>query len=597
VASGLSLDIVVVWIAVWTSLCGILIASHAIGGRARPTDPTMLAATAFGVALMMILAEAVGTRGTASRGFFIVVVAACGALGWVAVATTRLSLPSRPLKLRLEPPTGRAVGLVSGPLGFALLLVAGTSVSPADAVDWTTTQLAVDAILAGSLGWVVLWWIRSDHRWVSSFSAGSRRPERVLSRPVFPATQALIVEFQQRWVRERSAPRPPDRAAAEAAADAIYADLGLDPPRLRIWLRSPREMAIARPLIEGFCAYLAGGRLVLAAWEATLADVETIDPEVVATIDAQLRSRSIGRIGAGIISPSATYRPVDLVPPARQPDRAGVGRWAASEAANPLDLVVNYQLERDGVGGRQRSTYTTSTRHIAGAAELGCLVAMSEVWPTPSAKGLARLAETCDGWWSFDGLSVLQDPPSEVHADATGRLHAEDGPAIRYQDGWAAWAVHGIAMPRVAVESPASLRLEDVRAATARQRPAILQRFGLERYRSEAGRSAELIGSEPDPAMRRQLIETYGPERFLQAVGEIVHEDVDGLGQPRRLWRAARAGDEALVMVEVRNSTPEPDGSRRTYWLRVPPFVHDCQAAVAWTFGITSHEFVVQAEA
>ncbi len=97
--------------------------------------------------------------------------------------------------------------------------------------------------------------------------------------------------------------------------------------------------------------------------------------------------------------------------------------------------------------------------------------------------------------------------------------------------------------------------------------------------------------------MRRLLIETYGPDRYVQAVGEIVHEDVDGLGQPRRLWRAARSGDEPLVMVEVRNSTPEADGSRRIYWLRVPPFMRDCQSAVAWTFGVTPDEFVVQAEA
>ncbi len=595
--SGLGLGVGIAWIAVWAALAVVLNGAVSKRGRPRPSTPTVLAASAFGVALMTILVDAAGRRGTASTGLLIIVVASCGALGWIAVATTPVARPRVPLRLRRVPPAGRALRLVSGPLGFALLLVLGTSVSPEDQVDWTTTHLAVDAILAGSLGWVVLWWMRPEHRWASFASTGSRRPAGILSRPVFPATRAHIVEFQQSWVQERSEPRPADRSAAEAAANAIYADLGLVPPHIRIWLRSPREMAIARPLIEGLCAYLGRGRSAHAAWEATLADVETIDPAVVATIDAQLRSRSSGRIGAGILPLGATYRPVDLVPPTRQPDRAGVGRWAASEVADPLDLVVNYQLERDGVGGSQRSTYTTSTRHVAGAAELGCLVAMSEVWPTPAVKGLGRLAATCDGWWSFDGLSVFQDPPCEIHADATGRLHAEDGPAIRYQDGWAAWAVNGVAMPREAVEAPASLRLEDIRAATVRQRPLMRQRFGSERYRSEAGRSAELIGSEPDPTMRRELIETYGPDRYLQAVGEIVHEDVDGSGQPRRLWRAARAGDEALVMVEVLNSTPEPDGSRRTYWLRVPPFVRDCQSAVAWTFGIASHEFVVQAEA
>ncbi len=41
-------------------------------------------------------------------------------------------------------------------------------------------------------------------------------------------------------------------------------------------------------------------------------------------------------------------------------------------------------------------------------------------------------------------------------------------------------------------------------------------------------------------------------------------------------------------MVEVVNSTPEPDGSHRTYWLRVPPSTRTAREGVAWTFGLDS---------
>ena len=44
-------------------------------------------------------------------------------------------------------------------------------------------------------------------------------------------------------------------------------------------------------------------------------------------------------------------------------------------------------------------------------------------------------------------------------------------------------------------------------------------------------------------------------------------------------------------MVEVRNSTPEPDGSRKTYFLRVPPTVRTAREAVAWTFGLGAVEY------
>jgi hypothetical protein len=44
-------------------------------------------------------------------------------------------------------------------------------------------------------------------------------------------------------------------------------------------------------------------------------------------------------------------------------------------------------------------------------------------------------------------------------------------------------------------------------------------------------------------------------------------------------------------MVEVINSTPEPDGSRRTYFLRVPPDTETAREGVAWTFGLTPEEY------
>jgi len=45
------------------------------------------------------------------------------------------------------------------------------------------------------------------------------------------------------------------------------------------------------------------------------------------------------------------------------------------------------------------------------------------------------------------------------------------------------------------------------------------------------------------------------------------------------------------VVVEVLNSTPEPDGSRKTYFLRVPPRTSTAHEAVAWTFGMDAAEY------
>jgi len=44
-------------------------------------------------------------------------------------------------------------------------------------------------------------------------------------------------------------------------------------------------------------------------------------------------------------------------------------------------------------------------------------------------------------------------------------------------------------------------------------------------------------------------------------------------------------------MVEVRNSTPEPDGMVKNYWLRVPPNMTTAREAVAWTFCLSEREY------
>ena len=54
--------------------------------------------------------------------------------------------------------------------------------------------------------------------------------------------------------------------------------------------------------------------------------------------------------------------------------------------------------------------------------------------------------------------------------------------------------------------------------------------------------------------------------------------------------------DEPIVMVEVINATPEPDGTPKHYWLRVPPEITTAQEAVAWTFDIPAEDSVPTVE-
>jgi hypothetical protein len=60
--------------------------------------------------------------------------------------------------------------------------------------------------------------------------------------------------------------------------------------------------------------------------------------------------------------------------------------------------------------------------------------------------------------------------------------------------------------------------------------------------------------------------------------------------------RSEFSDDEDLVMLKCLNSTEEADGTRKEYFLRVPPSMETCWEAVAWTFGMGKREYVPVAE-
>lgn len=94
------------------------------------------------------------------------------------------------------------------------------------------------------------------------------------------------------------------------------------------------------------------------------------------------------------------------------------------------------------------------------------------------------------------------------------------------------------------------------------------------------------IADEENAEVRRVMMERYGYERYIADIGA-TREQADDYGE---LYRVTRADDSDLVMVKLINSTPEPDGSYKQYWLRVRPEITSAREAVAWSFAIDRPE-------
>lgn len=178
-------------------------------------------------------------------------------------------------------------------------------------------------------------------------------------------------------------------------------------------------------------------------------------------------------------------------------------------------------------------------------------------------KGLKMAADACGWWWPMSQIAVITEMPNQLHLDEEGRLHSEDSMAISYTDDWGLYVWHGVNVTEKIIMRPETITSED-------------------------------IMTEDNAEIRRIMIERMGEDRFLESANaKLVHEDKDDLDFPRKLWRVDFEGrrEDPWVAVQVVNSTPEPDGSRRKFVIPVPPDIETCQQALAWTFGMGADEY------
>ena len=96
------------------------------------------------------------------------------------------------------------------------------------------------------------------------------------------------------------------------------------------------------------------------------------------------------------------------------------------------------------------------------------------------------------------------------------------------------------------------------------------------------------ILTESNVEMRRTLSEIYGLDRLANEAGSIIDEDKK---RNMALIKIPVDGDEDIIMLQVLDGTELPDGTRKTYHLRVPQDQTNCLEAVSWTFDCTTGQY------
>ncbi|GLW57531.1 DUF6745 domain-containing protein [Kitasatospora phosalacinea] len=352
------------------------------------------------------------------------------------------------------------------------------------------------------------------------------------------------------WRAVAASTGPADRATAEQAVKDAYRAAGLAEPAEFRWYPSPRA-ALAELLAHpgGFGASVRE-QVRTAAWErARTAALAALGPagwsELWNTTGAELAATTAlpaERVRTALLDHFAPEpEPIDDWQQARRPENRAARQTAAEDRAEVRLALL------DAVAGQHDAAWLAAF-DTAGTGDAALAA-------------LAGVARQVGWWWPYERVVLLSERPTALHRDEAGRLDRADGPALAYADGFALHAWRGMPVP---ADFPEQL----------------------------TGLTPERIRAEENAELRRVMLEHFGYDRYLAESGaEPLHRDETGV-----LWRIQLPDDEPVVMVEVVNSTPEPDGTHRTYYLRVPPGTRTARAGVAWTFGVEEADYRPQRE-
>lgn len=351
---------------------------------------------------------------------------------------------------------------------------------------------------------------------------------------------ASMAEYQHKWDQLVLSTEPVNKPKAEDLINRIYQQVGGEPPQI-IWVDSPWNPLVRTAKIyeripnkDNYYGYTR---------KLTDATFHSHQRKIVRTTFTRL----------GLLS--------------RAVQREGIEYWEGVPLFHLSGMSASLSLI---LWRTQHAGFYYGNHYQDFAFFDWCCNAVGLVDETRSAALAIELAQEVAWWRPHESLCFISERPTKL------TFSNPTGPAIQWGDK-KFYMINRVEVPDHVVTKPSTITLTDI----VTERNAEVRRIMIERYKSGIG---DFI--KDAKAIRRDHDERYGTLWRIPREGEITR--YIGRGQ----WNSMTD----MYYLEVVNRTPEPDGSFKHYFLRMPPSIpngrgatrtlNTAKEAYDWSFGL-----------
>ncbi len=300
-------------------------------------------------------------------------------------------------------------------------------------------------------------------------------PEKI--NKLTDAQIAMFPEWVDKWVKIGLSTEPMNFEEAKRGVLGCYKATNLKPPKVIIRMDSPYYGAI------GFICTL---ELLKYMKTCDRSQVESqVESQVRSQVESQVRSQVESQVRSQVESQVRSQVESQVWSQVESQVEWQVEWQVRSQVESQVRSQVRSQIFQNIRCGNLWSSWYSYISFFRDVCE----------WSNQSLNSFQfdELQALNSSWvYYHNDFAIICDRPEILNRNHLGQLHCEDGPSMKYRDGWSLWHINGVSVPETVVLRPELQTLDEIESENNSEIKRIrIERFGWSRYLTET--NAEVV--------------------------------------------------------------------------------------------------------